>query len=106
MKCLMEEMPINDEGREHFYRESQGKSADKEILGRYKVMIDYFSQNPDRAATGINEKRMRILLYNDVILQKDKTLCKKALNKILNSPEAIIERQKDIGRTMTGGSIK
>ena len=90
----METMLIPDAAREVFYRVSQGEKADREIIGRYKVMLNYFAQNPDRAVEGINEERIRMILSNDIILQTEKSLIKRGYRKILNSPEAIVKRQE------------
>jgi hypothetical protein len=91
MKTLMQTLPIGTD-MEILYRESQGEKRDAEIFRRYEIIIDYFAENPDRAATETNSEILTSLYFNDEVLVRFEPLRKKLLEKILNSPEARILR--------------
>ncbi len=94
MRNLIEKLPIGTD-IEILYRESQGKKGDREIIERYKGMIDYFIRNPDRAAAEINQRLIGEMVYNDVILQEHRSLCHMILSRILNLPSKSISEKKN-----------
>jgi len=105
MKTVMQTLPIRTD-MDPFYRESQGEKGDAEILERYKVIINYFAENPHRAVAGKNGQMLHTIYYNDRVLMKNEQLRERLRKKILNSPEVFNEIMEDTGRTMTGGSGK
>jgi len=104
MENLIEKLPIGTD-REPFYRESQGDEGNAEILERYKVMINYFLENPHRATTRTNMKILTSIYYNDRVLMQNEKLREKLRQEILNSPEAKMERARNKEDSiLTGGS--
>ena len=62
------------------YSDRVGENREKEVLERYKVIIDYYVANPHRIPS--NSRELELLCYGDKILKKDKLLRKK-LNELL-----------------------
>lgn len=103
MKYAMEKMVIPNESRQPSYRESQGDAIDREILGRYRVIINYFAENPERAATEMNHMLINNLAYNDVILSTDVELHTMLFDKVLNAPQVIAfanEKEREARRAL------
>jgi len=71
-----------------FYTESQGEKRDKEILERYRVIINYFAENPDRIKGNWSH------LYNihmlDKVLKINKNLAILLKEKIIRPFELIV----------------
>ena len=65
-----------------FYRKSQGQSRDREIIERYRIIISYFIDNPDRI--NANGLALSILYHNDAVLMKHEPLRNELLERVLN----------------------
>ena len=94
MENLIEKLPIGTD-MEPFYRKSQGKKGNREIIERYKVVIDYFIRNPERAVSEINQRLISEMVYNDVILQEHRSLCHMILGRILNLPSKSMGKKRN-----------
>ena len=62
------------------YSDRVGEDRDKEILERYKIIVDYYIENPHRIPD--NLEKLENPRYFDAVLVKDESLAKK-LHKIL-----------------------
>lgn len=64
------------EEEQFWYSESQG-NRDWEIASRYRKIIEYFEQNPHRAANLLNKEILTALHYKDRVLGRDEELRKR-----------------------------
>ena len=69
------------------YSDRVGENMEREILERYKVIINYYVENPHRIAD--NSKKLTDLVYRDAVLKKDDHL-KKRLYQILRNTHALV----------------
>ncbi|MEK6884159.1 MAG: hypothetical protein AABY22_31305 [Nanoarchaeota archaeon] len=73
-----------------FYRISQGESRDREILERYRTIINYFEENPKRATSSKNYEMLELLYHNDRVLEQDEILRETLRKRVLNSREVLM----------------
>ena len=65
------------------YSDRVGEDRDKELLERYRVIIDYYAQNLPRIPQNI--EKLEGLCFFDNILKKDKPLRKKLHSLLIDS---------------------